>query len=62
MPDDKDKREKKFQLWGWIAFILCAVFFIASSIVHFDLYGLVGSIIFLLACVIFIIPLIERKK
>jgi hypothetical protein len=45
--DDRD-RETKFHLWGWILFLLCAGFFIA------------GSIIFLIACVIFIIPLVIK--
>ena len=27
-----EKKELKFQLWGWILFIVCAFIFIASSI------------------------------
>jgi predicted membrane channel-forming protein YqfA (hemolysin III family) len=61
MPDEKDKRNLKFHLWGWVLFILCAGFFIASSIKNKDMLTLIGSIVFLIACVVFIIPLIVRK-
>lgn len=54
-------REKKFHLWGWILFLVCAVFFIASSIKAGDVLLLAGSIIFLAACVVFLIPLVTRR-
>jgi hypothetical protein len=53
-----------FQLWGWILFIICAGFFIAASIRHRDTLTLIGSIIFLIACLVFLIPLLigaEKK-
>ncbi|MEA3442160.1 MAG: cytochrome oxidase subunit III [Chloroflexota bacterium] len=53
-------REKKFQLWGWILFLVCAVFFIASSIEDNNILSLVGSIIFFIACVVFLIPLVVK--
>ncbi len=55
-------REKKLHLWGWILFIVCAGFFIASSIKANDMFGLAGSIIFLVGCVVFIIPLTMRSR
>ena len=61
MSNEKDKRILKFQLWGWILFVICAGLFIASSIKNQDMLTLVGSIVFLLACVVFIIPLVLRK-
>jgi len=53
-------RERKFHLWGWILFLVCAGFFIASNIESGSILGLVGSVIFLLACVVFIIPLVTK--
>ena len=62
MSIDNRTRERKFHLWGWILFIVCDGFFIASSIEYGDIIGLVGSIIFLIACVVFIIPLVIRRS
>lgn len=59
MTADDRGRERKFQLWGWILFMVCAFFFIAQSIVDGSVFGLVASIIFLAACVVFIIPLVR---
>lgn len=56
-------RESKFSLWGWLLFIVCAIFFIASATINGDILYLIGSIVFLFACLIFIIPLVvERIK
>lgn len=54
--NDRD-RAKKLHLWGWLLFLGCAVFFIASAVKGGDILGLVGSVIFLVGCVFFIIPL-----
>jgi len=62
MPARNGNREKKFHLWGWILFILCAGFFIASNIKADDMFGLAGSVIFLVGCVVFIIPLTMRSR
>ena len=61
MSDDRRKREVKFQLWGWVLFILCAGFFIAGSIKNKDIFSLLASFIFLVACVVFIIPLLTKQ-
>ena len=62
MNADEKKREIAFHLWGWILFIICAGFFIASSAKDGNMLGLIGSIIFFIACVFFIIPLVIRKN
>jgi hypothetical protein len=41
---------------------VCAGFFIASAIKADDILGLAGSIIFLIGCVLFIIPLVINGK
>jgi len=53
------RRDIKYQLAGWILFILCAVFFIASSLKNHDTLTLIGGGIFLIACIIFLIPLVR---
>jgi membrane-bound ClpP family serine protease len=62
MSVDKRNRERKFHLSGWILFIVCAGFFIASATKADDILGLAGSIIFLIGCVLFIIPLVINGK
>ncbi len=47
----------KCQLAGWILFIVCALFFIASSIINQDLLTFIGSVIFLIACIVFLVPM-----
>ena len=59
--DDKS-RERKFHLWGWILFVVCAGFFIASAAEANNILGLAGSIIFLVACLVFIVPLLIRRN
>jgi hypothetical protein len=53
------KRELKFQLWGWLLFVVCAILFVAASIKNKDALTLMGSLCFLIACVIFLIPLVS---
>lgn len=54
-------RERKTHLLGWVIFIVCAGFFIASS-VGGSVLGLIGSILFLIACLVFIAPLVMGSK
>jgi len=56
------KQEARFHLWGWLLFVVCAGFFIASSVESNDILGLIGSIIFLIACVVFIVPFAMKKE
>ena len=62
MPDSSSRRERKYHLVGWILFIVCAGFFRASSLESGSTLGLIASIIFLVACIAFLIPLIFRGK
>jgi hypothetical protein len=62
MSDDGDQRRMRIQLWGWILFVVCAGFFIASSLRNGDTLSLAGSIIFLIACILFIIPILSQQK
>jgi hypothetical protein len=59
---DSHQRERKYTLWGWILFVVCAGFFIASALKNGDMLYLIGSIVFLLACIVFIIPLVSGGR
>ena len=50
----------RFQLWGWILFIFSALFFIASSIRAGDQLSLLGGVLFLVACFVFLVPLVAE--
>ena len=65
MKEDREnpkEQESRYQLAGWILFIVCAIFFIASGIVNRDPLTLIGSVIFLAACLVFLYPWLGRKK
>jgi hypothetical protein len=52
--------ERKFNLYGWILFVVCSFFFIADSVIAGSIIGIIGSVIFLIACGVFIIPLVRK--
>ena len=54
-------RNDIFHIWGWILFILCAVFFIASGVRNGDMLSVIASLIFLIACFVFLIPLVRPR-
>ena len=50
--------QHRLHLWGWILFILSAIFFMASSIRAGDPLSLAGGALFLVACFVFLAPLL----
>jgi uncharacterized membrane protein YhaH (DUF805 family) len=62
MSSEQRGRESRFQLWGWILFTVCAGFFIASSVESRSVLSLVGSVIFLVACIVFMVPLVTKRN
>jgi len=54
--------QHRYQLWGWILFIGSAIFFIASSIRADDPVSLMGGTLFLVACFVFLVPLLAELK
>jgi hypothetical protein len=62
MKDDQVKEDLKYQIVGWILFVFCALFFIVSSLKNHDTLTLIGSFIFLIACIVFLIPIIRAYK
>ena len=53
-------QEMRYHVVGWVLFLLCAVFFLASSIQNGDTMALIGSVLFLVACFAFLIPLVRN--
>jgi hypothetical protein len=60
MPAGRDRSER-FQLYGWLLFVVCSFFFIADSAVAGNPLGIAGSVIFLVACIVFLIPLVQKE-
>jgi hypothetical protein len=54
--------QHRYQLWGWILFIGSAIFFMAASIRADDPVSLIGGALFLVACFVFLIPLLAELK
>ena len=52
--------ESKVNLVGWILFVISALWFIVASVRSGDTIYLLGSIFFLLGCVVFLIPYAAR--
>jgi flagellar biosynthesis protein FliQ len=60
--ENHEVKNLKIQLFGWILFVVCAIFFIASSLKNEDTLTFIGSIIFLIACMVFLMPLLGQFK
>jgi predicted membrane channel-forming protein YqfA (hemolysin III family) len=52
----------RYQLAGWILFIVCAFCYIISSLIHGDAWTFAGSVIFLMACLLFLVPMLKKKE
>lgn len=55
MSRSNPKKRRRFELWGWLLFVVSALFFILASLRSGDVVGLLGGIFFLLACVVFLV-------
>jgi len=62
MPTRKRERESQFQLFGWVLFLMCSILFIVDNVAAGSPWGLAGSALFLLGCVIFLIPFTWKKR
>jgi predicted membrane channel-forming protein YqfA (hemolysin III family) len=60
--ENHEVKDLKIQLFGWILFVVCAIFFIASSLKNGDILTFIGSIVFLIACMVFLMPLLKIIK
>lgn len=56
-------RDEVYQLTGWTLFIVCALLYCASTLETGPWWtGFVGSVVFLVACIVFMIPLIWKQR
>ncbi|MGB3634914.1 MAG: hypothetical protein WA982_12795 [Rubrobacteraceae bacterium] len=55
LPKNSRRKNERLELWGWILFVVSALFFIVASVRSGDVVGLLGGIFFFLACVVFLI-------
>ncbi len=50
---------RRFDLWGWVLFLLSAIAFTAAAIRDGDALMAVASLCFLAACVLFLVPYVR---
>ncbi|RZM76150.1 cytochrome oxidase subunit III [Leptolyngbya iicbica LK] len=55
----KPSNQKSFQIVGWLLFIASALCFTVSTWGNGDIPGTVGSLLFLIACFVFLWPLLR---
>lgn len=55
-------REIMFHRWGWALFVISSAFYIIASIEGRSLTGFLGGVFFLIACVVFLIPLFDTEE
>jgi len=55
-----ENTHQRVQLWGWILFIGSAIFFMAASLRAGDPLSLIGGALFLVACFVFLAPLLSQ--
>jgi hypothetical protein len=60
--DNNPKQAGKHDFWGWVLFVVSALFFIASSIRTGDVVALLGGVFFLLACAVFLASYVGTRK
>jgi hypothetical protein len=63
MNDEMEEfKQLKNQLFGWILFVICAVLFILAGVRVGDWLTIAASLVFLLACVVFLVPLVQALR
>ena len=60
MSEGGGKPGERLEFWGWVLFIVSALFFIVASLRAGDLVGLLGGAFFFVACVVFLAAYRER--
>lgn len=47
-------------LWGWVLFLLCAIAYVGVGLRDRDAVMTVGSVLFVAACVVFLVDRLRR--
>jgi cell division protein FtsW (lipid II flippase) len=58
MPNEHPQTNRQ-TIFGWVLFVVCALFFMAAAWKNRDLLTFLGSVIFLVACLVFLVPLVR---
>jgi hypothetical protein len=54
--------DHRYQIAGWVLFILSAIGFTISSWRSGDPAALIGALLFLVACFVFLVPLLREPR
>lgn len=54
--------KRRLEMLGWILFVICALLYLYSGIIDNDPLVILGSIIFLVACAVFIYATLACEK
>lgn len=51
----------KFELLGWLVFVVSAIFFVWAGVRAGDVVSTLGAVLFLFACFFFLVPVIPMR-
>lgn len=51
---EHEKKRERIEIVGWILFVFCAGCYIATSYIADDVIGIIGGLLFLAACIVFL--------
>lgn len=54
-------KEDSYQLIGIIGFIFSGLIFLVSAILNRDLLGIAGTLTWIAACIVWMIPMLKRR-
>jgi len=49
----------RLDFWGWVLFLACAAVFVGVGVRDDDAAMIVGSLLFVMACVLFLVPYVR---
>ena len=52
--------EARFQLAGWLTFLVCSLFFLGAGITSGNVWTIGGGVTFLIGVVLFLLPFIQK--
>ncbi|MCF8019729.1 hypothetical protein [Petrocella atlantisensis] len=57
--EEQGNQSIRYHKIGWGLFIICSLFFLIAGIKAHDIYTIIGSLLFLVACFFFLVPLLK---
>ena len=62
MANQEYQRQRRFEFYGWMLFVVCSFFFIAEAIVNGGPLAIIGAVLFLVGCIVFLVPLVSHRS